>query len=331
MVFVFFFIAAVVTVIAATKLSSYSDIISEKSSLGGMMVGTLLLAGATSLPEVTTSLTAVFLDNPDIAVGNVLGSNLFNILIIAVFDIFYRRRRLFNRVSPGHTYTAGLGALLAFVTGAAFLLQLSWNIFGVGVDALALLIFYAVGIVWANRQNEGVIPDEEEEEVPKPNLSLRQAGIGFIIAALFTLAAGTVLTTTGDQIAVITGLGSSFIGSFLIAASTSLPEAVSVYVAMKLKNYNLALGSILGSNLFNLTLLALSDIFYRGEPIISAASRTNLVTSLGITLLAAIVFYAVLRGSKRKTPAFYLWPSITLVIVYFIASYLTFIGLGAEW
>ena len=113
MIFVLFGIAALITVVTAVKLSTYADVISEKSKLGGMMVGTLLLAVATSLPEVTTSLTAVFLDNPDIAVGNVLGSNMFNLLIIAVFDLVYRKEKLFSQTSFSHVYTAVLGMFLA--------------------------------------------------------------------------------------------------------------------------------------------------------------------------------------------------------------------------
>ncbi|MFP3513746.1 sodium:calcium antiporter, partial [Peribacillus sp. SIMBA_075] len=88
-----FLLAAAVTVFAAIKLSQYADVISEKSAMGGMMVGTLLLAGATSLPEISTSFSAAAIGNADIAVGNMIGSNLFNLFILAGFDLLLNRRR----------------------------------------------------------------------------------------------------------------------------------------------------------------------------------------------------------------------------------------------
>ena len=86
--FIIFIITASITVFTAIKLSHYADIISEKTVIGGMLIGSLLLAGATSLPEITTSYTSIMLNSPDLAVGNVLGSNVFNLLIICNMNGF---------------------------------------------------------------------------------------------------------------------------------------------------------------------------------------------------------------------------------------------------
>ncbi|EMF48235.1 cation antiporter (Na+/Ca2+) [Planococcus halocryophilus Or1] len=109
MVFVIFILAAALTVFASIKLSQYADVISSKTAMGGMMVGTLLLAGATSLPEVSTSFSAAAIGNADIAVGNMIGSNLFNLFILAGFDFLLRRRQILNRASRNNIYTALLG------------------------------------------------------------------------------------------------------------------------------------------------------------------------------------------------------------------------------
>ncbi|KIL43433.1 hypothetical protein KP77_31390 [Jeotgalibacillus alimentarius] len=108
MAFVWFLFAAVVTIYAAMKLSTYADVISTKTGMGGLLVGTLLLAGATSLPEVTTSFSAVLIGNNDIAIGNLLGSNLFNVFILACFDLYFRKKQLFLQASNDHLYTAGI-------------------------------------------------------------------------------------------------------------------------------------------------------------------------------------------------------------------------------
>lgn len=329
MVFIYFLLAAAITVFAAIKLSTYADVMSEKSTMGGVLVGTVLLAGATSLPEVTTSISAVLINNPDIAVGNMLGSNLFNIFILAMFDLYFRHKRLFNDASRDHLYTAGLGLMLTVLTMIALVVRLDMTLFGIGVDALIIAALYGIGIYYiSKRPQEPKLEREIESEVvvsQNDSVTMKQAVTGFIVAALVIMAAGTALSITGDQIAVVTGLGSSFVGSFLIAASTSLPEAVAVFVALKLRNVNLAFGSILGSNIFNMLIIAMSDVFYQNGSILADVSTSHLVTAVGITVLSLLVMYSVIR--KDVTSKFkYALPSSLVVLVYVVSSYLIFIG-----
>jgi cation:H+ antiporter len=326
MVYLGFILAAVITVFAAIKLSTYADTIGEKTSLGGMVVGTIFLAGATSLPEVTTSVSAIVLDSPDIAVGNVFGSNMFNLLIIASFDLYYRRQQIFKNAGKSHIYTASIGLLLATVALLALSLKIDYSILGIGVDVWVLMSIYGLGI-WLISYLTKKYPEEPVAEPEEYNLSaipLKRAIIGFVIAALFIMGAGTLLTVTGDQIAVITGLGASFVGSFLIAATTSLPEAIAVLVALQLRNYNLAIGSILGSNLFNILILGASDVFYRQGSIIAAVSDVHQITAAAVGILSVVILYALVR-KPRESSIRYAMPSVILVILYFISSYLIFI------
>ena len=328
MVFVYFLLAAAITVYAAIKLSTYADVMTEKSKMGGMLVGTVLLAGATSLPEVTTSISAVMIDNPDIAIGNMLGSNLFNIFILAMFDLYFRQKQLFNYASRDHLYTAGLGLLLTVTTLIALIVRVDMTFIGIGVDALLIAILYGIGIYYIGKQPTEPVAEREVEEVvvgKYEEITLKRAVFGFIIAAIVIMAAGTALSITGDQIAVVTGLGSSFVGSFLIAASTSLPEAVAVFMALKLRNVNLAFGSILGSNIFNMLIIAMSDVFYRNGSILADVSTSHLVSAVGITILSILVMYSVLRRNVTSKVR-YVIPSLLVVVVYFVSSYLIFIG-----
>ena len=329
MVFVYFLLAAAITVYAAIKLSTYADVMSEKSSMGGVLVGTVLLAGATSLPEVTTSISAVMINNPDIAVGNMLGSNLFNIFILAMFDLYFRQKRLFNGASRDHLYTAGLGLLLTVLTMVALIVRIDLTFIGIGIDALLIAALYVIGIYYiGKRPKEPTMTTEVEKEVvvsTTESMTVKRAVIGFIFAALVIMAAGTALSISGDRIAVVTGLGSSFVGSFLIAASTSLPEAVAVFVALKLRNVNLAFGSILGSNIFNMVIIAMSDVFYQNGSILADVSASHLVTAVGITILSILVMYSVLRKDVTSKVR-YIVPSVLVVLVYFVSSYLIFIG-----
>ncbi|WP_249871245.1 sodium:calcium antiporter [Oceanobacillus saliphilus] len=329
MVFFFFILAAIVTVFTAMKLSQYADVISKKSAMGGMMVGTILLAGATSLPEITTSFSAVIIGNVDIAIGNMLGSNLFNLLIIAVFDLFFRRKQLYYLVSRNHIYSAILGLFLMLMVTLALVIKVDATILGIGVDSLLILLGYIIGMIIISQlpspPAEETSDKQLETPVNKKAVSLRGAVTGFVVAAVIIMAAGSVLSVTGDRIAIITGLGSSFVGSFLIAATTSLPEAVSVYAAFRLKNPNMAVGSILGSNMFNMVIIAVSDVVYQGGSILADVSWSNLYTAIGISILSVVLIWALMR--KRSASLWlYSLPSIITVVGYFVVSYFIFIG-----
>ncbi|SDH61128.1 cation:H+ antiporter [Planococcus glaciei] len=328
MAFVYFILAAIVTVFAAVKLSQYADVISEKTSMGGMMVGTLLLAGATSLPEISTSFSAAAIGNADIAVGNMIGSNLFNLFILAAFDFLLSRRRILERASRDHIYTLFLGLLLTVLVILALWLRLDASVLGIGLDALVIALTYIAGMLIINKlpKSEPAMPQslpQSEPANPSASLSANAAIARFILAAIIILGAGTALSITGDQIAVITGIGSSFIGSFLIAATTSLPEAISVFVALRLSNVNMAVGAILGSNVFNMIILAISDPVYTAGPILSAVSNSHLIIAVGVLLMSLLVLYSLLQ---RKTISNfkYALPSAIVILIYFIASYLNF-------
>ncbi|RNA69920.1 sodium:calcium antiporter [Alteribacter keqinensis] len=329
--FVLFALAAAVTVIAAVRLSTYADVISDRTSLGGMMVGTLLLAGATSLPEVTTSATAVFVGSPDIAVGNVLGSNLFNLMILASFDIMYRKKRLLGNIHSGHQMSGFVSLALTALVMVMILAPTGVTILGIGIEMYLMVFFYVYSLRKMNEQEKAVpeiaAANEEGEEALQKTTShipLKNAKIGFVISAAVIFVAGSLLTIAGDQIATTTGLEASFVGSFFIAAATSLPEVVTVLVALQLANYNLAVGNILGSNVFNMMILVVSDALFRSGAILGSVSPVLALTAFFAIVLNLIVLGHMVYLRQKSPNRFYLVPSVVLLIVYFVASIMMF-------
>lgn len=319
MLILVFLLAAATVVASAIYLNRFGDVISKKSSLSGAVVGTFLIAGATSLPELTTSLTAVYIDNPDIAVGNMLGSNGFNLLILAVVDLIYRRRRLYQQIdTKANVPSALIGFLFFTIIIASFLIPGSISIFGVGIEMIILVLVYVLCMKFISSDGEA------QEEAQAKNYSLRNAVIGFIIAAIVVFFSGSLLSITGDRLAEATGMNASFVGSFLIAASTSLPELVTVLAAFKLANYNMAIGSILGSNLFNIQLLALTDILYRKGPILTAVDGSNVfIAGLGL-VMTLVIIYLLMRPSKALNQWRYAAPSLVMALLYIVVSYVLF-------
>ncbi|WP_232735724.1 sodium:calcium antiporter [Alteribacter populi] len=328
--FMLFAIAAIFTVIAAVKLSTYADVISERTSLGGMLVGTLLLAGATSLPEVTTSATAILVGSPDLAVGNVLGSNLFNLMILASFDIIYRKKRLLGNIHSGHQLSGFIGLALTALVLVTILVPTNVVILGTGIEMYLMVLFYVYSLRKMSEQEKSVpeiaAANEEVEDTTSKTkqVSLKTAKIGFAVSAILIFFSGSLLTIFGDQIAATTGLEASFVGSFLIAAATSLPEVVTVLVALQLANYNLAVGNILGSNVFNMMILVLSDLLFQTGSILASVSHTLSFTAFFVIILNIIVLAHMLYLRQKQPSSFYIVPSVVLLIVYFIASFIIF-------
>ena len=319
MIILIFLLAAAVVVGAAIYLNQFGDVISKKSSLSGAVVGTFLIAGATSLPELTTSLTAVYIDNPDIAVGNMLGSNVFNLLILAVVDLIYRKRRLFQKINTkANVPSALIGLLFLIILIVSLLIPGTISILGVGIEMIVIVLLYVLSMKYISSD------DGEQEEIPTKDYSLRTAVIGFIVAALIVFVSGSILSISGDRLAEATGMNASFVGSFLIAASTSLPEFVTVLAAFKLANYNMAIGSILGSNLFNIQLLVLTDALYRDGPILSAVGSSHIYTAILGVVMTLVIMYLLLRPSVIRNQWRYAAPSLVMALLYIVASYIMF-------
>lgn len=326
MVFIIFTLAAVLTVLAAIELSKSADLLSEKTALGGFLIGTLLLSGATSLPEVTTSFSAVLIGNPDIAVGNILGSNMFNIFIIASFDLYYRKRRLFQLASPNNYYTAGLGLTLSAMTLVALTQKSEYHVMWIGLNSVMIVIIYSIGMyvihLATKRPPEGLANNlkNNEKQPHRLNASVFVTMLKFLLAAVTILVAGTILSIFGDIIAEVTGLGSTFIGSFLMAVTTSLPETVAIMMAFKLKNINLAVGTILGSNIFNLLILVGSDILYQKNSILADVADSHLITAMSVTGLSLLLFISLMRKKTTSTLS-YIIPSLLIIVGYFLTTF----------
>lgn len=326
-----FGLSAVVVIVAGVALAQSGDVIAEKGRLGGVWVGTILLAGATSLPEVVTSISSGLLELPDIAVGNVFGSNIFNVFIIAIADLLDGRGSILRKVSPSHILAALFGIILSGMGAVAILVPVDIHLFGIGFDTVFIAAVYLFGVRMLGRYDRRD-PDEQamleidppperlrrRERVEKSGMSLSVAYVVFGLGAAAIVLAGVNLSRTGDALAEATGLGATFVGSILIAAVTSLPEVVTTISAVLAGSFDLAVGNVLGSNMFNMIILLLADISYRPGAILSAVQHSHVVVAMMGVIMSAIVvtglFYRSRRDYARMGP-----DSLAIIITYVIA------------
>ncbi|GAA0467952.1 sodium:calcium antiporter [Alkalibacillus silvisoli] len=319
LVYISFFLAAAIVVFAAIKLNDYGDQISKQTAMSGAMVGGLLIAGATSLPELTTSVTAVYIDNVDIAVGNMLGSNVFNLLILAFVDLFYRKKQVFNQLNTNNFLPSTIfGIALTSIAIGAMILDYQITLFNIGFEMFILVGLYMISVKLFEQE-------EARDEIKGQSNStpLNKVIRYFVFSAIIVLIAGSILSISGDLLAEQTGINSSFVGSVLIAASTSLPELVAVIAAYKIGNYAIAIGAILGSNLFNLLLLAFTDAFYQQGPILQGVSSSMIIIAFLSLVMMLITLYMLMRSPAKKVVK-YIAPSLFTIVIYLVVSYIIF-------
>lgn len=333
-----FGLSAFVVVVAGVALARSAEVIADKGPLGRVWVGTILLAGATSLPELATSMSAGWMGIPDIAVGNVFGSNMFNVFIIAVADMFDGRGSILRKASPGHILGALFSIILSGMAAVAMLVPLGGQVIGVGWDTVAIAAVYLFGVRLLGRYDRRA-PEEQavldmdtgSEPIWRPRarrrggeMTLSTAYVVFGLAAAVTVVAGVKLSETGDALAAATGLGATFVGSILIAAATSLPEVVTTLSAVLSGSFDLAVGNVIGSNMFNTLILLFADISYRPGPILAAVQETHVVVALMGAVMSAIVVTGLFYRSKRS----YGWlgpDSLAIIGTYAIALWMLFV------
>lgn len=330
-----FIICVLLVLFFGAKLSRYGDIIAEKTGLSGLWVGLLLLATVTSLPEIITGVSAVWLvggrEGADLAMGTIFGSNALNLFIIALLDIIYRSGPLLSMVGRGHSLSAILGILLIAFAGGSILLSTEvWGgaIGWVSIYSLVLLLLY----LWGSRRifrDERWRPETEAGALRYEKVSPRRSYLGFAIAALAIIGVGTWLAFIGGEIAARTLLDATFVGSIFLAVTTSLPELVVCIAALRIGAKDMAIADLLGSNMFNMGIgIVCYDIFSRSGSIFSAASPDHVFTAAIAILMTLIVIAGLIFRPRRKTPLRVSWYSVALIVVYLGGAYALF---SAPW
>lgn len=317
-----FVIASGVIVAAAILLARFADQFAEITGFGHLVVGSILLAAATSLPELSVNWSIVYLGMPNMAVGGLIGSSLFNLGILALADLTHRERGVtFSRkavqhalpgvVSIGMTAIVGIGIFVGNRVG-------SREVFGIGLFSYFMLAAYLLGLrlIYRDQQTPKREFDEEARNTENGSAALVKAISGFVIAAVAILIASPYSAAAADTISESTGLGDTFVGTTLVAIATSLPELTACIAAARMGAINLAIGNVFGSNTFNLLLLVPLDIAHPGS-LIGAVAPIHLLTCMGVMLVTSVVIVGQLYRVESRT--LLIEPDALLVLILVVA------------
>ncbi len=321
-----------IILITGRNVAKYGDIIADKTGLGGLWIGAVLVAAATSLPELFTGISAVaFLNAPDLTIGDLFGANVFNLLNLALLDIAHHHVPIYSKVSQRHTLTAGLSIIMVTFPAACLLINAlitNLTIGWIGFYTPIIFIIYLMIIreIYKYEQKEHARISVEDGPAPEhPEISLRRAYIYYGISAVIIIGAGTWLAFIGKDIADLTGWEQSFIGSLFIAFTTTLPEITVSYSALRIGAIDLCVANMFGSNIFNMMIIGILDLFYTKGPILSSVTQNHVFTALIVVIMSGIFIAALFTRPPRKTFIKASWYSIAMILVFILGAYVNFI------
>lgn len=330
--FIWFQFAACLALIgfAGFRLSRYGDVIAEKSGLGGTWIGLILLATVTSLPELVTGVSAVAVAAvPEIAVGDALGSCVFNLLIIVVLDFLHRGESVYTRASQGHVLSGGFGIVLIGFVGFNIVIAgrgTPWQLGHVGLYTPVIVLFYAVAmraIFRYEREHLGAYAEEAAQRYP--DITLKQAGLGYGGAAAVVVGAALLLPFVGREIAAQMGWSQSFVGTLFVALATSVPEMAVTIGALRIGALDMAIGNLFGSNLFDILIVAVDDLLYLPGPLLAHVSPAHAVSALSAMMMTGIAIVGLLYRPKTRVFKTVGWASLFLFSLYLLNSYVLYL------
>lgn len=309
--------------VAGVRLSRYGDIIAEKSGMSRGWVGLILLASVTSLPELVTGVASVTVANvPDIAMGDIMGSCVFNLLIIVLLDFMYRQESVYTRARQGHVLSAGYGIALIGFAGFNLLIYregLFPSIGHVGLYSPLILLMYLLAMRSPYRYERATVSDYVEDRVGlHPDMTLRQAVRAYTLAAVAVVAAGIWLPFVARDLATVMAWEQSFVGTLFVAAVTSAPEVVVTVAALRLGAVDLAIGNLFGSNLFNIAILAVDDLFYLQGPLLADVSITHATSAFSAMMMSGLAVVGLVLRPPSRVFRTVSWISLLLFVIYLL-------------
>lgn len=325
---------------AGFRVSVYVNAISEITGVSKAFMGALLLGAITSLPEVGTTATATLEGNVDMAVNNLLGGVALQVAILAVADYFVKIQGVTAALTKSIVLLQGLLLIVILCVTIVGALVPDWAIFGVGfwvwiIFITGVLFFFLIHRYQHAKIFLAVEMPEKKKMVEQLQQARPEGGYGNVsssanklyastaVLALLVLAGGYFCARSADIIAEKTQIGSSFMGIFFLAIATSLPELSTSISAMKMKQYELAFSDIFGTNIFDIVLIIMIDIFYTEGLIMNQIKSFSLIGAVvGIVITTIYLVGMVIKPRKQ---IFNLGiDSVAVIFVYLIGLFLLY-------
>lgn len=300
---IIFSISGVVIVVAGIRLTRTGEVIADVTGLGGAWVGAVFIAIATSLPELATDIFAVRQGDNELALGDLFGSSMANMLILAVADLVLWRQRVLMRMAVNQSLIGLLAIGLTLVALAGMQAGGDVSFLGFGWAPLAIFATYLITMRQLHLQRAEppfVAAGERILDASEAHPHLRRPVIGFVLAALVILLAAPFLARSAGDIADQLGVSSGVIGVALLAITTSLPEVTVTVESLRRGSIDMAVGNLLGSNCVNMAILLPLDAFDRDGSLLAGIGSSAALAGLFATLLMAQTLFELLNKAEAR-------------------------------
>ena len=320
-----FLILAFIIIKAGKTLSICGDKLGDILGLEKSWVGIIMLASITSLPELITSTASTLIGNPQMAVSNIFGSNLFNVFIIFILDVFFIKKSFSSSIGLKNYISCFSSIILTLIFFLGFVFG---NISLGSISLISIFIFIvyllSMKIIYRLECSSDFIDPIEENPEDDIKMTPEQVKRGFVLSALVVVATGMALSHVADSIAntPIMGisLGESFVGVILLALATSLPELTVSVQAVRINSYNMAAGNIMGSNIFNVAIIFVVDFFYREGNLYETLGEFHLISGIfSILILLTLMIGMLFKTKKTKVDSWIIGG------IYIAAMYILYI------
>lgn len=308
MIYLAYLVMATIVVVLSIKISDYVDGLDRNTKLSGAFLGGIMLSGVTSLPELFTSVSAtMLLGHPELCVGNVLGSDLFNLVALAVIILLYSKRFTKGRISKTYRHVALIVLTMYVLLALNYANIVNFNILHINVTSVLIVIVYLLGAKYLAIADDVEADDEMIQYQAKRMASGKQRPdkilARFAVTAIALIFASILLTVLTNEISEKLELTKTLAGAILLGVATSVPELTTSLRLFKLKNYNIAVGNIVGSNLFNFLILVVADFVAVNKQIyITPGAEVMKLMLCGA--IATATFYGMLKFRNKKTQIF---------------------------
>lgn len=300
-------------ILGATKLVDAASSLAAKMGVPSIVIGLTIVAFGTSAPELVVNVFAAAEGSSEMVLGNVLGSNIFNILaVLGICAVIYPLtvNKTTTLLEVPLSLLAGLCVLVMgadiFLDGGVF------NIISRS-DAIILLLFFSIFLVY----NMVLAQKSSEQEVMVTKYYSNAKAVLFIVLGLVGLVVGgQLIVTSAVELAQVFGLSERVIGLTVVSIGTSLPELATSLVAVRKKNVDIAIGNVVGSNIFNIFL-----ILGVSATVLPVQLNDNTLIDIFVNILAGLLLFVfVIIGKKGQLSK---WGGIVFVCMYI--GYLTYL------
>ena len=312
--------AAIVIALFGTQMAKIADILADRTGLGEALIGAVLLGAGTSISGIVTSISTAANGAPELAVSNALGGIAAQTMFLALADVFYRKVNLEHAAASA--VNLGQATVLIILTVLPIMAVVSpeFAIWGINPLSPVLVLVYLLGLhnahrirlepMWQPKKTAATRDEDADEDDDDRSTALLSAIFGGLL--LVVGVCGYVVGETGLELSARLGISQGVVGALGTAVVTSLPELVTTIAAVRRGALQLAIGGIIGGNMFDALFIAASDVAYRDGSIYHAVSERAVFWMALVAVMTATLLMGLLRR-ERQGPAGIGWESVLVI------------------